>query len=73
MHEKFFPSTRSFLLVVKCSLPMFKNAINTIYLFRLSQFSPPKTNENFELLPSRFLPRADVLMTPVVPHAEAGK
>lgn len=46
----------SFLLVVKYAMPMCKNAINTIYLIRLSQFSPPKINENFGQLPSRFLP-----------------
>lgn len=55
-----FPSTHSFLLLVKYGMQMFKNVINTIYLFRLSQFSPPKTNENFELLPSSFLPGVDV-------------
>ena len=52
---------------------MCKNAINTIYLIRLSQFSPPKINENFGQLPSRFLSGVEVLITSVIPHAEAGK
>ena len=54
-------------------MPMCKNAINTIYLIRLSQFSPPKINENFGQLPSRFLPGVEVLITSVIPHAEADK
>ena len=67
----FSPSTHPFFLVVKCS--MCKNAINTNYLFRLSQFSPPKINENFQQLPPRFLPGVEVLITSVIPHAEARK
>ena len=67
----FSPSTHPFYLVVKCS--MCTNAINTTYLFRLSQFSPPKIKENFGQLPLRFLPGVEVLITSVIPHAEAGK
>ena len=52
---------------------MCKNAINTNYLFRLSQFSPPEINENFGQLPARFLPGVEVLITSVISHAEAGK
>lgn len=53
-------------------MTMFKNAINT-FIFRLSQFSPPKISENLGLLPSRFLPGVEALMTSATPHAEAGR
>ena len=63
----FFPSTHSVPLLVKCSTPKFKHVVNSTDLFRRSQCSPPKTNEYFELLPSRLLPGAAVSVSATLP------
>lgn len=61
-----FPSTPCIVLAVKRNMLMFKNAISTIYLFiKLVTIFTQKTNENFELLSSNFLPGMDISISDI--------
>lgn len=75
MHEYFNPFFfDSFLsLGSKMQHANFKMQLTLYIFFRLSQFSPAKTNEVFELLPSRLLLRGGVLMIFVMLHGVAAK